>query len=316
MPRSKRPSLVYQATERIKSYDYRGQSRHKLKQEHREQMEDKGKTVKSTRVPGKISGDKTFKNYLDRSINFVRWVKERYPEIKWLEEIEKRHIEIVNAYIDYLELDKQLSPFTIHGYISGVSMLLGTSNTDYDLPAKSYQDITKNRIDPDTPKEGFDHAKHQELLKFIKATGLRNVELRRVRPEQVVKDIYGTVLIKIVANQAKGGRPRIVFPIAEDAEWVYAYARARQAAGKDRLFSKRDGELPKYAPYHPCRAVFAERKYAEALQSHATGEMYRRRGDGRTFDKGALQEISSNLGHNRIGICVQNYLWRPVGWDV
>ena len=316
MARSKRPSLVHQATERIKSYDCRGQSRHKLKQEYREQIEDKGKTVKSTRVPGKITGDQTFKNYLSRSINFVRWVKANYPEVKWLEEIEKRHIEIVNAYIDYLELNKQLSPFTIHGYITGVSMLLRTSNTDYDLPPKSYKDITKNRIDPDAPREGFDHARHQELLKFIKATGLRYVELCRVRPEQVVKDIYGTIKIEIVANQAKGGRPRIVLPIAEDAEWVYEYARARQAAGKDRLFSKRDGELPKYCPYHPARAVFAERKYAEAVISHGTGEIYTRRGDGRKFDKGALQELSSNLGHNRLGICVQNYLWRPVGWDV
>ena len=246
MVRSKRPSLVHQATERIKSYDCRGQSRHKLKQEHREQLEDKGKTVKSTRVPGKISGDKTFKNYLDRSSNFVRWVKDRYPEIKWLEEIEKRHIEIVNAYIDYLELNKQLSPFTIHGYISGVSMLMGTSNTDYDLPAKSYEDITKNRIDPDAPKEGFDHARHQELLKFVKATGLRNVELRRVRPEQVVKDIYGTVLIKIVANQAKAEAPHRL-PDRRRCGVGICLRQGQTGRRKDRLFSKRDGELPSYA---------------------------------------------------------------------
>ncbi len=310
MARNKRPSLVHQAVERMKCYDCRGQSRHKLKQQHREEMEAKGEKVKSSRVPGKIPGDKTFKNYLDRSINFVKWVRGNYPEIKWLADIEASHVEIVNTYIDWLEMEKKISPHTIHGYISGVSMLLGTSNIAYDLPAKSYKTITKNRIDPDAPKEGFDHSRHQELLKFIKATGLRNVELRRVRPEQVVKDVYNTVKIEIVANQAKGGRPRTVYPIQEDAEWVYEYARMRQAAGKDRLFSKRDGELPKYAPYHPCRAIFAERKYTEAVKTHGTGEIYTRRGDKRKFDRGALQQVSDNLGHNRLGICIQNYLWR------
>lgn len=309
MARRKRPSLVHQVVERLKEMDYRGQSRHKAKQEYREQLEARGEKHVGNRVPGKIFSEETFQNYLDRNVNFVKWVRERF-EVRMLEEIEHRHIKIVNNYIDYLKLNCSHSPFTIHGYISAISMLLRTKNTDYKLPEKSYADITKNRIDPDAPREGFNHTKHQNLLRFVKATGLRRIELHRVRPEQVVKDVYDCVKIEIMANQAKGGRPRTVFPIGKDAEWVYRYAKQKQDQGKDRIFSKREGELPKYAPYHPCRAVFAERKYQEALQDHATGDILTRRGDKRQFDKGALQIVSDNLGHNRIGICVQNYLWR------
>ena len=309
MARMKRASLVHQVVEKLKSMDCRGQSRHQAKQKYREELAAQGERHIGNRVPGKIFSELTFQNYLDRGINFVKWARKQF-EVRTLEEIKRQHKKIVNSYIDFLELEQGYSPFTIHGYVSAVSMLLGTKNTDYNLPAKGYKDITKNRIDPDAPREGFSHEKHQDLLRFIKATGLRNVELRKVRPEQVVRDAHGRVKIEIVAGQAKGGRPRTVYPITEDAECVYGYARDRQAEGKERLFSRRDGELPKYAPYHPCRAMFAERKYREALKTHATGEVLKRRGDGRQFDKGALQVVSDNLGHNRIGICVQNYLWR------
>ncbi|MGB7447484.1 MAG: hypothetical protein WBK48_10685 [Dethiobacteria bacterium] len=312
MARNKKPSLIHQVVERLKMMDCRGQSRHKAKKEYREKLEARGEKMVGNRVPGKIFSELTFKNYLDRCCNFVRWAQKEYG-VRTLEEIERRHKEIVNKYIDYLETDK--SPYTIHGYVSAISMLLGTKNGDYELPQKSYNDITKNRIDPDAQIEGFDNEKHADLVRFIKATGLRRIELCRIRPEQVVKNIWGDVCIYIMPNQAKGGRPRIVHPIKEDAEWVYQYAREQQRKGKKRIFSVKDGEIPKRAPCHPLRAVFAERKYTEALKTHATGEIYRRRGDKREFDKGALQVVSDNMGHNRLGICVQNYLWRNESED-
>lgn len=306
---SKRPSIVKQIIDAIKEMDYRGYSRHQAKKEYRQKLEEEGRRVASNRVPGKIFSDKTFENYMDRNINFGKWARDNI-KVRWLSEIKENHLEIVNKYIDFLELEQGISFYTIHGYVSAITMLLHTNNSDYDLPEKNYKNIKKNRKDPDAPIEGFNHDKHKELIRFIKATGLRNIELRKLRPEQIIKDNWGRVFIKIMANQAKGGRPRIVFPILSDADWVYEYAKFKQNKGEDRVFSKKAGELPKRTPYHPCRAVFAERKYMEAEKSHGTGEIYTRRGDGRKFDKGALQIVSENLGHNRLGICIQNYLWR------
>lgn len=311
MPRKKNPSLVHQVVERLKSMDCRGQSRHKAKLEYRAQLAARGETMKGNRVPGKIFGEKTFDDYLDRCVNFAKWAREAF-EVRNMVDIERDHVRIVNAYIDFLELDREHSAHTIHGYISGISMLLWTNNGDYDLPPRDYKKIKKNRIDPDAPREGFDHAAHSDLLHFTKATGLRRVELTKVHPAQVIKDKWGRVRIRVLKNQAKGGRPRWVDPIEEEAAWVYEFAKARQAEGKDRIFSQREGELPAAAPLHPCRAIFAERKYRELLVTHATKEVYRRRGDGRTFDRGALEELSQQMGHNRLGVCVQNYLWRPV----
>lgn len=77
MAREKQPSLVRQVVEQLKRMDCRGQSRHKAKQEHREQLAQQGKKHLGNRVPGKIFSEKTFQGYLDRNINFVKWVRER-----------------------------------------------------------------------------------------------------------------------------------------------------------------------------------------------------------------------------------------------
>lgn len=61
MARIKRPSLVHQVVERLKSMDCRGQSRHKAKAEYREQLEAQGKKHIGNRVPGKIFQSRHFR---------------------------------------------------------------------------------------------------------------------------------------------------------------------------------------------------------------------------------------------------------------
>lgn len=112
-----------------------------------------------------------------------------------------------------------------------------------------------------------------------------------------------------VTKGTKGGRPRVaeIVGISEaETKEIVAWIQSK----KGKLFPK----LPSHYDNHHYRALYAKRvynKYARDVNKIPAKERYVMRKDraGETFDKAAMKIASKFLGHNRISVIAQSYLY-------
>jgi len=279
MSRKKVPSPKYQVQTALKAQIRFGQSKRQAKLDR----------APDERAPAGVFSYKTHDTYVDRCEIFLKWARWEHGE-KWLAGAEQ----YVPAYLQYL-VDKDQSAWTIHLDRAALRKIYQNQDLakDVQLPQRRKSEITRSR--GHKPSDvNFSESKNKGLVAFCKATGLRRMEVKAVRGDQIQVQVDGSVFI--VDVHGKGGRIRTVPVLAGQEKAILdAYANA-QARGDVKVWAS----IPGHADIHGYR-----RDYAQAL--------YRLHNGGKDYVKyhpnhAALMIVSNALGHSREDVVIRNYL--------
>lgn len=262
---TKRMSLNYQFWQQLESRKAIGESRHKAKI----QAKERGLKVKTIHSYG------TYSAYKQASKTFVKWIRNEFPEIVNLSQIDK---DICAMYIKH-RADTGVSAYTYSQDIAMINKCLGVGLTKSycGVDNRSLSAITKGRID-----NGF-RTESGIIETIIKASGLRRNELYNLKKENLlIRD--EKVIGIMVRDGAKGGRPRTIEVITKHQESFYNIVR--DLDNKSRVISE---VIPKQLQTHRLRSVFAKEKYIELKEL------------GR---KEPLIDLTKSMGHNRVTVLV------------
>lgn len=265
------PSLNHQMFQRLEDKKAIGESRHLAKLEAKNQ----GKKVET------IHSYKTYDAYKQSSKTFIKWLKQEFPEIKNINDIDK---DIGAMYIKY-RAEKGVSPYT---YSQDIAMLNKTLSLELNkaycgVANRSLKAITKGRVD-----NGF-KTDSGRLETIIKATGLRRNELYNLKKSDLLISDNRVVGVQVRAG-AKGGRPRTIEVISSYQESLYKLVESIESDSK--VVSDK---IPKELQTHRLRAEFAQEKYQELIDL------------GR---HDSLKDLTKSMGHNRTSVLV-HYGVRP-----
>lgn len=196
------------------------------------------------------------------------------------------------------------SAFTIRTDAAALGKLYQkpTTSLGVDLPTRHRADVTQYRGGKEVGH--FDADKHSALVAFCRDTGLRRHEVAAIRPQDVTRLPDGRAQVHVL--QGKGGKERYVTALSGRPADI---AEAAAQDGRGKVF----GSVPKYAPIHTYRRDYANALYNQLARDVSTlprSERYDCRGDrvGTSYDRKAMQEVSHQLGHNRVSVIAQSYL--------
>ena len=146
-----------------------------------------------------------------------------------------------------------------------------------------------------------------KLALFSSAVGLRRKEMMSIES----KDLFfkdGKAYLNVTKG-TKGGKPRIVEICGTsegETKTIVEWIQSREG----KLFPKLNTNYDN----HYYRAVYAQRlydRYKREEKDIPLKERYIMRKDraGEVYDKSAMKVVSENLGHNRISVIAQSYLY-------
>ena len=243
-------------------------------------------------LPGKIYSYNTMKNYKQVVFQYCKWAQREHG---------CHHLADARQYTgEYLQqrMAAGKSAWTVRLDAAALAKLYGVETTALGttLPTRHRADVTQHRTGA---SEGhFSADRNRDLVDLCRATGLRRCEVARLQPADVQRLPDGRVVILV--EQGKGGKARIVSALNDRPAQI---AEAAAAAGKAKLFET----IPKYAPIHEYRAVYANELYgmiARPTNSIPDKDRYccRRDKAGTVYDKQAMLRVSLELGHNRLDV--------------
>lgn len=137
----------------------------------------------------KIFSSSTLTNYLQDCYRFERYVIAMHPEVKNLYEAKKYYRE----FLDYKNGDvnnrgEPLAADTIHTYAKALGKLyrINPESKEYYVPPiRKRENIKKNRTVSKRTEIHFSEERHPEFVYLCLSTGLRRVELGRLKAEQI-----------------------------------------------------------------------------------------------------------------------------------
>ena len=237
----------------------------------------------------------TYKSYLRKVCNFLKWAKERYG---------CRMLDEARQYVDeYLQsrIDLGYSPYTQKLIVCAIAKLYRCSTKDF-IPTQ-----IRHRANISRSRQGkaiFSEEKNEVFVDLCKSTGLRRHELRNLRPENLNFD-EATGEYKLINIKGKGGRVREC-PILSDK----AVERILNTPPGQNVWSK----IPSRADIHSYRAEYCKSIYnlhARPIDTIPIKERYYCRADmkGVVLDRKAMAIASQALGHNRISVIAGHYLY-------
>lgn len=261
---SKRPSLGHQFWQRLEAKKCIGESRHQAKLDAKEQG-------------GKVEGIysyNTYGAYKQASKTFCSWVKKEFPEIKYLDQIDK---DICAMYIRHRA--ESCSAYT---YSQDIAMLnkcldVGITKEFCGVSKRSLNNITNNRSD-----NGF-KTSSGAIESILRGTGLRRNELVKLKVENLLINENKVVGVRVKTG-SKGGRPRDVEVRREFQEPIYKLIEGLESHSK--VINE---QIPKELQTHRLRAEYAQNMYKELIEL------------GRNDP---LQDLTQNMGHNRKSVLV------------
>ncbi len=244
----------------------------------------------------------TYESYKKHCVQFAKWAKKKYG-CKNLFEL-KQYIE---EYI-YYRVAKNISASTIKLDVSAIGKLYKIHSTDLNIDTPSRKRADIKRFRNYKPEEHKTHCrKNKRVIDYISGTGLRRHELKKA----LVNDIYekdGSLFIHTVG---KGGKPRDALINSDFESHIKNCIKDLRPA--ERIFD--DNELKNKIEYHYYRAEYAcsiYKKFARNISDIPAKDKYICRNDkaGVIYDKVAMLIVSRNLGHNRINVIANNYLYQ------
>lgn len=296
---SKRGSLSYQVNKQLSDMFSFGESKHKFKISGGVESAKEG-----------IFSFNTARTYIRECCNFVKWVSKNVPGIKTVSDCRpyiRRYLSCVRK-----RNGEKYSAFSLATKASAIAKLYGIKKLK--TPERTRKNIKRSRNNKPGPYE----KNHPEIEKFCDCTGLRRHELETLKGSQAYKR-GGQAFIQIIGNQAKGGKRREV-PIIGDADFVLGLMAK---AGNNKVF----GKVSKGFDIHAHRAKYAAALYkqharplsvclSDPFYDHTRGKwrkdsVYWCRKDkaGTWYDKKAMLYVSRALGHNRISVIAEHYLY-------
>lgn len=297
--------------------------------------------------PG-ISADKiysfaTYKTYWKHIKYFIKWVKEKHPEVTTLKKAKKLVPEWLQSRVD-----EKLSAWTIQTEAAALNKLYGITPDDpsrFQPPRRRKEDITRSR-GTKVRDAHFSEAANEELVNFCKACGFRRNVLERLkggdlydreRAEtalEAAKNAGDTALAKafsdglrtfpeqtyfILHRNDKGGKTRLSPIVGPKADKVVQRMKDTPKGEKVWQYVNTNCDVHGYRSDY---ATFLYKQYArpiETLDFHnkircADGkyrsEIYVCRGSesGKRLDRRAIGIISVALGHEREDTAIANYI--------
>lgn len=250
----------------------------------------------------KIYSENTFLTYKRQSRYFADWLEKRYPEVKTIEQARA----YVDEYLLYLiEIGK--SPSSIATTKAALVKVFQTDASAFvETPERTRAGITRSRLDVKQDSH-ISNKTEERLSRFTSATGLRRAEMLKIEADDLF--FKGGKAYLSVTKGTKGGKARIIEIVGlspgdtkDIVEWIQGQ--------KGRLFP----HITKHYDNHHYRAIYARRvydKYARKEKDIPPNERYVMRKDraGEVFDRLAMAVASKNLGHNRISVIAQSYLY-------
>lgn len=151
-------------------------------------------------------------------------------------------------------------------------------------------------------------ATERRLARFTSATGLRRSEMTRITSDDLFIE-NGKAYLNVTKG-TKGGKARVVEIMGSSKEETDDIVRFIQSK-KGRLFPKLHSNFDNHF-YRGAYAMRLYQHYARNEKDIPRADRYVMRKDraGETYDKRAMQIVTKNLGHNRISVIAQSYLYQ------
>lgn len=272
-----------------------GESRHKAKNEVREERKAQGKDLSAVNIRvDTIHSMNTYKTYLEHCTHFVEWCIQEKGVNKYssLNKIEK----YAKEYLAYRE-EKGLSLYTLKAEKAALGKLY-SKEIDYKFKeARTIDKITRSRQDTERQKH-FSEERNKDLVNVCKATGGRREDISKLTPQNFFTDSKNNLWVCF--EESKGGRDRVapVLPQYKDAVKEFISTKDNE----ERLFDK----IHNAADIHAYRREYAQSLYSlvaddkEKAQEYAlnypvrdkTGyDTYYARGDKKTAFRGLKDNI-------------------------
>lgn len=251
----------------------------------------------------KIYSKATFKTYKQQFKHFADWLEKAHPEAETLEDARA----FVDDYLRHL-IKLERSAYSISTAKAAIAKIMGVEATQFiATPPRLRADIKRSRGEAVRDKHISDK-KEEELARFTSATGLRRKEMTMIKAEDLFFE-NGQAYLNITQG-TKGGKPRIAKIVGETEEETKDIVKWIQSK-KGRLFNK----LSSNYDNHYYRASYANRLYNQLkrdIDEIPTQERYvmRKERAGEVYDKQAMLLVSNALGHNRISVIAQSYLYQ------
>ena len=268
---------------------------------------------------GKIYSWGTINTYRAQCCRFARWARSERG-CRTLEDARP----VAGDYLER-EIARGLSPYTIRTEAAALAKLYGCTSDDFgvEMPQRSRARITRSREAVERDK-GFSPVRNSALVDVAECTGLRRAELACLTGDKLISHGDGTYSV-LVDRGTKGGRVRVA-PVVGPPDQVRRVVDLMQAAGSGKVFHR----INSHADIHHMRAVYASRVYARALEGKSSASIGRNAvrgpGAGREghqsgvyccrkdrrgvwLDREAMRITSEALGHSRINLIAEHYLY-------
>ena len=251
----------------------------------------------------KIYSKATFETYKQQFRHFADWLEKAHPEAETLEDAR----EFVNEYLRHL-IELERSAYSISTAKAAIAKIMGVEATQFiATPPRLRADIKRSRGVAERDKHISDK-KEEELARFTSATGLRRKEMTMIRAEDLFFE-NGQAYLN-VDKGTKGGKSRVAKIVGKteaETKEIVKWIQSKEG----RLFYK----LSSNYDNHYYRATYANRLYNQLKRDIAdipTQERYvmRKERAGEVYDKQAMLQVSRALGHNRISVIAQSYLYQ------
>lgn len=293
--------LAYEARENIKSNSHKGESKSEAKKE----AKAAGTTFSGTY--SSMSEDE----YEKKGGFIISKVIERYPDqIKHVRDC----IPFIKEVLESL-YDSKTQASTIRTYMYAVAACLGVK----DYHQFGFKSLAKRNVHQNTRTRSQSNSdaklvgeEYDNLREFIEAVGARRGGLMHLCENDFFVDSNGDFRVHLLE---KGGKERDALVLPENADFVRSFFENPQGNispnGERYVFGKKD--IPKNFTCHSHRAAYAVRlyKFFKSNGMHISNTNYRCRKEryGDVFDRGILLAVSRELGHNRLDVAAQNYLY-------
>ena len=326
---------VCQSFESLKAF---GTSKHKTRHEHnRQHREDARAAGMSEEEIAKlrhgpsplIHGISTFYQYVNVGKRFAKWLAVEHPEVSKLQYAHRKGY--TREFIQ-LMIDRGLSPYTINHDTCALAKLFRCSSNDIhdNRPPRHYDEITRSRGYSEK-QYAKDLKKYGDLARLLRCIGVRECELVHLSPS-CFGDVNGELMLQLDGRKqhTKGGKSRTVEILPENQQIV------REILAKFDVDELICPKAPSHLDIHGIRRMYANDFY-DSIAPEITDEMreervplkhakvdnsrpnqvrtdaprvYRRRKlNNRELDRVAMLRVSRSLGHNRVDVMVQSYLW-------
>ena len=304
-PRQNRWAKKRKARKRSKEETYQNTVRKRLLE-----MFEAGKSSKRSLdktkddTKDKIYSEGTYRTYKKQLGYFTDWISKEYPDAQTIDDAFKH----ADDYLLYLMGRDDISASTISTRKTAMAKVFGVSSKVFiDTPERTRLDIKRSRFPVKSDKH-ISEATERRLARFTSATGLRRAEMTRITSDDLFFEDGKAYLS--VTKGTKGGKARVVEIMGaseEETEDIVKFIQSK----KGRLFPK----LHTNYDNHHYRGTYAMRLYQHYARNEKEiprADRYVMRKDraGETYDKRAMSIVTKNLGHNRIDVIAQSYLYQ------